>query len=198
MKYRFALLAACLIAASGLAAFAGEIADLYAKAVKEGHVHPATEWSDFDDKVKTYGITEFGVERTECMGQCPVYGVSIKSDGTFRYHGESNVSRKGNYTGRIAPWEFGKLMEFIKESGYMDLQDSYAAGVTDLPTVYTTVVMDGKRKVISDYAGAGPAKLWAVEQLIDNVLINAEWDTPAATQRSPPGKTPTTSATSAP
>ena len=74
------------------------------------------------------------------------------------------------------------------------MADSYAATVTDLPTVYTTVVLAGKRKVVKDYADAGPSKLWAVEQVIDKVLLDAEWDdkplpqvhplapTPAATQ----------------
>jgi hypothetical protein len=55
--------------------------------------------------------------------------------------------------------------------------------VTDNPTVYTTVVMDGKRKVVSNYANAGPTKLWAIEQLIDKLLLEAKWDEKPAAGR---------------
>jgi hypothetical protein len=48
--------------------------------------------------------------------------------------------------------------------------------VTDNSTVYSTVVIGGKRKVISNYANAGPTKLWAVEQLIHKLVLEATWD----------------------
>ena len=40
---------------------------------------------------------------------------------------------------------------------------------------YTTVVMNGKRKVIRNYANAGPTTLWAIEQLIDSLMTKVKW-----------------------
>ena len=37
------------------------------------------------------------------------------------------------------------------------------------------VVRNGKRKTVSNYANAGPMKLWAIESLIDDLLRNAQW-----------------------
>jgi len=56
------------------------------------------------------------------------------------------------------------------------LQDGYGEIGDDNDTVYTTVVMKGKRKVVMNHGSAGPSKLWAVEQLIDLLLANeATW-----------------------
>ena len=58
----------------------------------------------------------------------------------------------------------------------MDLENTYDRFVTDNPTAYTTVVMNANRKVIKNYAHAGPTKLWAIEQLIDKLMLEARWD----------------------
>ncbi|RMH89403.1 MAG: hypothetical protein D6681_14535 [Calditrichaeota bacterium] len=130
----------------------------------------------------TYGITEVGLKRTTCYGKCPAYQVTIHSDGTFEYIGEANVERLGEHTGRVNRWAFQQLCRFIKESDFMNLEDAYAAPAMDLPTVYTTVVMNGTQKRISNYGNAGPAKLWAIEQLIDKLLLEAQWDSPGENQ----------------
>jgi hypothetical protein len=132
---------------------------------------------------KNNGITEIGLERTPCFGTCPSYTVIIKSDGTFRYTGENYVARKGKHTGKVSQSAFNQLAQFMKESGFTQLQDSYSRTVTDNPTVFTTAVVDGKRKVVSNYANAGPTKLWVIEQVIDKLLLEATWDEKPAAQR---------------
>lgn len=56
------------------------------------------------------------------------------------------------------------------------MEDTYSCPVTDFPNVYTMVKMRGKQKVVKNYANAGPSKLWAIEQLIDKLLLEAEWE----------------------
>ena len=100
----------------------------------------------------------------------------IKADGTLRYHGKQHVERKGKHTGQIEQWQFNALAMFIKEAGYMELKPYYTALVTDMPTAYTMVVSGGQRKTVSNYGAVGPAKLWAIEQLIDKLVLEAKWD----------------------
>src|SRR6478609_2095428 len=159
---------------TGGVTFGGEIQDMHRKLAKAGRNRPDESRSHEQVDAKDHGITEVGIERTPCYGPCPVYTVIIKSDGTFRYKGEENVQRKGEHTGKVSEYRFKPLAQFIKDSGYTDLQDAYYRAVTDNATVYTTVVVDGKRKVVSNYAIAGPTKLWAVEQLIEKLLLEAE------------------------
>ncbi|MGZ5024882.1 MAG: DUF6438 domain-containing protein, partial [Chthoniobacterales bacterium] len=84
--------------------------------------------------------------------------------------------RMGDFTGRISPNDFNRIAHLIRSSGYMDLADTYTRRITDLPTIYTTVVMNGRRKTISNYANAGPNKLWVIEQMIDRLMATAQWN----------------------
>jgi hypothetical protein len=61
----------------------GEIASEYkALAIK---TPPMTERDqNFDQtRAEDTGITEIGMERTQCYGRCPAYTIVIKSDGTL-------------------------------------------------------------------------------------------------------------------
>ena len=174
-------LAAMSVVALGLALGstglqAGEIRELHQKLTGG---QPAAEtksrtWEQIESD--EHGITEIGLERTACFGTCPVYTVIFKADGTFRFVGEEHVQHRGRHRGRIEEPKFRELAQFIVDSGYMQLESSYSTSVTDLPTVYTTVVHRGARKVVSNYASAGPTKLWAIEQLIDKLLLEARWE----------------------
>lgn len=156
---------------------AGELADLHRKLVRPRERDAAAEQERFDRAMDPkHGVTEIGLERTPCYGTCPVYTVIIKNDGTFRYQGGENTKRRGKHTGTVDVSRFNALAEFLLESGYMQLESAYTLRVTDMPTAYTAAVVNGKRKIVSNYGGVGPAKLWAVEQLIDKLLLEAEWD----------------------
>jgi hypothetical protein len=167
----------------GCAVFGGEISELH-RPVAKGDPSRPDQSRGHDEVGRTdHGVTEVGLERSPCFGTCPVYTVLIKSDGTFRYKGVSNAQRQGDHTGKVSTYEFNQLAQFIKDSGYSELQDSYSRMVTDHPTVYTTVIIGGKRKVVSNYANAGPTKLWAVEELIDKLLLEATWDDKPSPQK---------------
>ncbi len=129
----------------------------------------------------TYGITEIDLEEVACgianggSSGCSSYKAVIKSDCSFQYKGDLDTSRLGTYQGRVSDYDFLALCRFIKESGYMDLKNSYDIPVYDMATTKTSVVMNGKRKSVSNYGDAAPHDVWALEQLIDKLLIEAKW-----------------------
>lgn len=166
------LMMALLLIGSQIAS-CGEIADYYAK------LPPKLKPSGPDDAWSTnHGITEIGIEHTPCFGPCPIYTAIFKSDGTFRYTGVSGVgvTRVGDFTGTVPVSYFHELAQFVRDSGYMNLKDGYRRDITDFPTTYTTVVMNGKRKTVMNHANAGPTKLWAIERLTDDLLGVARWN----------------------
>ena len=175
--YRTLFVVGTLLGGWGILAGAGEIADMHRKRVRPKEVDPAPLMARFErlDKPE-HGVTEIGLERTACFGTCPVYTVILKSDGTVRYTGEDYVAHKGTRTGRISDWAFNQLAEYLIESGYMGMESNYEVPVTDMATAYTTAVVKGKRKLIRNYGDVGPSKLWALQQAIDGVLTEAEWD----------------------
>ena len=155
-------------------AFGGEIYDYHVNHARDGSGDQKP--GKYDEVESTnHGITEIGIERTGCFGFCPIYTFIVKSDGTFRYMGRKFVEREGAYSGTVSLWHFHRLARFVRDSGYMELEDRYSVWVTDSPTTLTMVVMNGKRKTVSNYANGGPTKLWAIEQLTDDLMAKAHW-----------------------
>lgn len=163
-----------IIAASQIAQ-AGSIADFYWQHRSTNDLAISSGFSPPKLPQTNHGITEIGIERTACFGSCPVYMCVIHSDGKVQYHGEAHVDRIGEWETSIDPYKFHNLANFIAESGFWQMNDTYANGVTDGDTVYTTFVIKGHRKVFRNYASSGPPKLWALQQLIDGLLAGAMW-----------------------
>lgn len=116
-------------------------------------------------------ITEVTLERTACYGTCPMYKVTLKSDGTIIYEGQRFVETLGTYTGTA--YGFERLAQLILAANYFNLKDEYTRPITDMPSAITSVVRGGKRKVISNYADTGPVELWGIEMAIDGILKQA-------------------------
>lgn len=169
------LIIAILLAVS-LPALGGEISEYYLKSAGDKPTDQSKSRSHDEVASTNHGITEIGIERSGCYGTCPIYTFIAKSDGTFRYKGVKYVEREGEFTGTVPVWYFHQLAQLIRDSDYMELEGSYTRMVTDNPTTYTMVVMNGKRKTVSNYAHAGPTKLWAIEQLIDDLMNKAKWE----------------------
>lgn len=182
MKSHLVLMA--LLAGSTVAARAGELAQWHQAHQTENSVTVTRRY----EEPKPSGVTEIGLERTMCYGTCPDYTVTIRSDGRVSYDGGRYAPRHGKFTGRVSPYYFETLARFIVDSNFAKLADSYTAGVTDNPTIYTSVVRNGKRKVVSDYARSGPASLWAIEELIDDLVSKTTWDKPVGTSAEKPAK----------
>ena len=160
----------------GFTVSGGEISDLHFKNAGDKPGDPEKSRSHAEVASTNHGIAEIGIERTGCYGTCPAYTFIVKRDGTFRYQGGKYAERQGEFYGTVPVRDFHQLAQFIKDSGYMSLEDTYARMVTDNSTTYTMVVMDGKQKVIKNYADAGPTKLWAIQQLMDNLMGKAHWE----------------------
>lgn len=187
---RRATLLAVILGLAALPLAAGEIEELYKKWVRPKNQNEAPQQARFERlQEPKHGVTEIGLERTVCYGDCPVYSVVLKSDGSVRYVGTENVARRGTHTGEISTEDFNQLADYLIESGYQALETEYPLAVSDMPSAYTTAVINGKRKVIHNYGGVGPVKLWVLEQAIDAVVARANW-TPAADKPAQPDQRP--------
>jgi hypothetical protein len=169
---------------------AGELATLHYELTKDAPTEQTPEKSTLElpdgvalapgfkglpDRSK-HGIDEIGLERSQCYTGCPAYTVIIKADGTFRYTGVADVERIGDYTGTVSVGQLNQLMTFINESLFMGLKDTYTASFLDAATSYVMVKKGSETKVIENYANTAPTTVWAIEELIDDLLETATWD----------------------
>ena len=118
------------------------------------------------------------LERTACFGTCPVYSLTISGDGTVVYVGEDFVQTKGVKETTINENAINQLVSEFEKADYFSLNDSYTAfGMSDMPTVNTSILIDGKTKAIRHYLGdrTAPEKLTELENKIDEIINSAQW-----------------------
>ncbi len=124
------------------------------------------------------GQVAITLERTACFGTCPVYTVTIYTDGTVVYNGLQFVDVKGEQTSSIDPATVEQLIAGFEAAGYFDWNDSYTdMHVTDQPTITTSVTRDGVTKQIVRYAGddSAPLALPYLENWIDTAAHTSQW-----------------------
>lgn len=127
------------------------------------------------DITKTQAISEISLERTECFGICSVYTVRFFSDGRAVFDGRKNVEPLGHWEGTIPLVDFTRLADAAIDISYFDLAQNYQSLTTDRPTVFTSLVINNKRKIIRNYGNAAPPRLWLLELAIDQVRATIEW-----------------------
>jgi hypothetical protein len=124
------------------------------------------------------------LERTPCLGTCPVYLVAISRSGAVRFVGKHHVTRQGEATGEIPAARVDSLLRELEDGGYFGFADAYvmdspACGryATDSPTVITSATAAGRTKTIRhDYGcDSAPQELGRLERLIDEVAGSSQW-----------------------
>jgi acetamidase/formamidase len=126
------------------------------------------------------------LERGACFGPCPIYQVTIASDGTVTFAGRNYVKTKGTATAQIKSEDFSKLVSEFEKLNYFSLRDQYVntsdgcnGFMTDMPSAKTSISLNGRNKSVSHYYGCrGPEiipALTALERKIDEIAGTEKW-----------------------
>lgn len=118
------------------------------------------------------------LERGPCFGACPIYSVTIHTDGTVVYEGVRFVDVIGEQTTTIDPATVEQLMAGFEAAGYFGWDDAYTdSNVTDLPTITTSVTRGGETRQIVRYSGddSAPVALPYLETWIDIAARTSQW-----------------------
>ncbi|MCG8462848.1 MAG: DUF6438 domain-containing protein [Holophagales bacterium] len=125
--------------------------------------------------MKGSAITRIGLEETSCYGLCPEYTVLYCRAGKAFYCGRANVEPLGCHEAEIEEELFMMLAGAMEEIGFFEMEHTYAAMVTDNPSVLVLGDMDGEEKVVRDYAESGPYRLWLLEYLLGDLVDRIDW-----------------------
>jgi hypothetical protein len=136
---------------------------------------PATENELlFPDNHPVY-YESISLERTACYGTCPVYTVTLHRDGRAEYKPRAHLPQRGDFEGMVSEFEFERLSYFLEMRGFEQMKARYEVGYTDASTCIVKAVSASGTKVVSDYGGAGPVDLWAIQGLIDGIRERIDW-----------------------
>lgn len=115
------------------------------------------------------------MRRGACFGTCPVYEIHIYKSGFAVYNGINHTKMVGEHTAMLSKEDLKKLQDYAIEIGYDKFADKYDnTQITDLPSVTTSLVLDGKRKQVYRRYGY-PSALKNFESKIDDLIIGAVW-----------------------
>ena len=121
-------------------------------------------------------ITENGLERTACMGRCPVYTVTLRRDGSAHYTGEMFAARSGSFTGTIDLESVDRLATLIIKNRFFEFRSLYSARATDLSSSITRVTLRGRVVRVRDEGmSSAPPALRAIEEAIDSAADGIVW-----------------------
>jgi len=126
------------------------------------------------------------LERGPCFGSCPMYKLTIKSDGTVTFEGKRFTKTIGTADGKISQSDFRALVSEFEKIDYFSLADAYTPGtkqcgqvMTDMPSANTSIKVKGKSKSVAHYHGCrgegALARLTALEDKIDAVVGTQKW-----------------------
>lgn len=120
------------------------------------------------------------LERTACFGTCPVYRVTVYSDGRVEWEGREFVKVRGKAAGRLDAAGLRKLREAFAAARYFDLRGEFdCREVTDNPSANTSFSDGTRSRAIRHYYGcsspAGAAALTTLESRIDEIVGSARW-----------------------
>jgi hypothetical protein len=131
-------------------------------------------------------VDQIVLQRTACYGTCPVYAVTIESDGSVAFEGKEHVRHKGKASSAIpaADWQF--LIASLQRTNFFSLKDRYSTKddgcttvSTDHPALGITVTRGREQKQVWYYLGCGgPPESFAIAWLadtIDLVVKTRQW-----------------------
>ena len=117
------------------------------------------------------------MSREGCYGSCPIYRVTVWSDGRVDYEGKDFVQTKGKRSAKLDGAALTRIRDEFATAKYLTLADKYDRyDCTDMPTVVTSFREGATRKSVSHYYGDrhAPRALFALEKAIDEITgVNA-------------------------
>lgn len=113
------------------------------------------------------------MEKTACMGSCPVYNLKVYQDGWATLEGTANIEFIGNYQLKLSESEISDIRAAFEKYDFFSMDEKYYANFSDLPTTYLYYKEDGRSKKIMDYHGA-PDNLKQLEDYLE-AFLKKKW-----------------------
>lgn len=143
------------------------------------HYRPLFEGGISEGKAKTLlellPFKTITLSRTECFGSCPVYDLTLHSDGRAELKAVSGLDKTGDFEGTVNLFSYGKLCYLMEQLRFTEFNPRYDGNWPDAATVIVTASTGAKEFSVSDYSEIGPIELWAIQQTIDNIRHEIPW-----------------------
>lgn len=115
------------------------------------------------------------LERTACLGPCPIYVVTFFNDGHATLVTENYGEKKKSYTGEGGLLLYARLTQLVDLARPAAKEADYVAQWTDDYTAIIRVKSKNGVWRVSDYGEVAPPEVWALETLLHIYREKVEW-----------------------
>jgi hypothetical protein len=130
------------------------------------------------------GVSEIEYESSLVGLLCESHRILLRADETARSYSkrcrlttpEDRETFCEIKSGRIPPWEFGRLAYSLERGGFFRLETNYERLVTHGNDDTIRVTRDGVTREVHNYATAGPIELWSAQRAIEGAAAVVEWE----------------------
>jgi hypothetical protein len=126
--------------------------------------------------------------RHACLGDCPVYQLTIHTDGVVEYDGEWAVGARGRRTSVLSAAQLAELDKAFDRARFCTLRDRYdQPELSDGPGATTAIFRAGGSKTVVHVNGdlSAPDALGELEERVDRIVGTAQWIHAPPTPRPP-------------
>lgn len=116
----------------------------------------------------------FGMYRSPCFGQCPVYNIDIKMSGEALLEGKKFFDYEGFHVTKFSEESMQRIMALAEQYGYFSFDNVYDAGVTDVPSTLTILRTDAGVHWVYDRMNA-PEDLRKFETEVETIIKDQMW-----------------------
>jgi len=124
------------------------------------------------------GVTPLAtLERTGCYGECPVYRLTVSSDGSVVYVGTRWVKVLGRQVYKLSDAQLAELQAAFERINFMSLRDFDRVENTDDDWAHLSFRRGAQVKRVRHYHGdnAAPPSLSSLEDDFDRIVESARY-----------------------
>lgn len=131
-----------------------------------GIVAPNTNVGELDKLVE--------MSKGPCFGFCPIYTLTVYSNGVVTYNGERNTNRQGMHLRILEKNELSALKSQLEKANLWQYQDLYKGQLPDMQTVTITYWEEGDFKTIAGKDGR-PKPVVDIETTLEDIANSGKW-----------------------
>lgn len=143
--------------------------------IPEGSLTPPVPIEIPDYTKKLVDSLYVSIERTPCFGRCPTYKLSVFQSGyaTLKVKNWVEGLENGLYSAQVSKEEMDLIREKADAINYYKLPNEFDGPITDIPSTFTAVNFDGRKKSIRDRYDS-PDTLREFERFLDTLLLKGK------------------------
>lgn len=113
------------------------------------------------------------MRRGPCFGNCPIYEVTLRADGSATYLGGDYAPRTGRHEGKVDPAAVRALLRRLDDAGFWEMPVDRQLRVMDLPEVVLRAEHEGRTHRV--HTNLAPRELERIQAAVDSLAETVDW-----------------------